>query len=260
MQGSDITVRLATTEADWCGAFRLRYRVFVEEFGSAGPGIDHTRRSESDRFDAIAEHLILVDGSIPPASHDHVVGTCRLVTREAAENSGHGFYSATEFNLEPLLAQQVSLLEVGRSCLLAPYRNGLNLHTLWMGLADHVLANNIGILFGVASFHGTDPVIFQQPLSYLHHHHLAPPGLRVASRACEDWQAILLSRSAIVRSEALTSMPPLIRTYLRLGGSVGYGAFVDTEFRTVDVCVLLDTERMRNNRRAAFARRWQSRT
>jgi len=260
MRDSDIVVRLARTENDRIGAFRLRYRVFAEEFGAMGSGIDHARRIESYVYDANAEHLILVDRSSPSASHDHIVGTCRLLARAEAKHNAHGFYSSTEFDLGRLLTRETSLLEIGRSCLLPAHRNGSTLYALWTGLADYVLTNNIQILFGVASFHGTDLRIFQQPLSYLHCHHLAPPDLRVASLASEDWQAILLPRSAIVRSQALALMPPLIKAYLRLGASVGHGAFVDAAFRTVDVCVIVDTERMRQNRQEAFKRQLSGRT
>ena len=46
------------------------------------------------------------------------------------------------------------------------------------------------------------------------------------------------------RAAALRAIPPLIKGYLRLGGCVGDGAFVDHDFNTVDVCLLMDTARM----------------
>ncbi|MCY4259190.1 MAG: GNAT family N-acetyltransferase [Rhodobacteraceae bacterium] len=250
--GNDIEIRLATTDDDRLGVYRLRYRVFQGEFGSTGAGVDHDRKTESDIFDSHAEHLIIVDRELSRGSRDHIVGTCRLLTSKSATASGPGYYSATEFDLGPLLKQNACLLEVGRTCLLPAYRNGATLYTLWTGLADYVLNHGIQILFGVASYHGTDPEPFRQSLSYLHHHHLAPPRLRVTSRDCRDWQSILLPPGSIDRRAALASTPPLIKTYLRLGGSIGHGAFIDTEFRTVDVCILLDTRQMHQSRRAAF--------
>jgi putative hemolysin len=54
----------------------------------------------------------------------------------------------------------------------------------------------------------------------------------------------LLAPKSLEPRAALAAMPPLIRAYLRLGGVVGDGAFIDHDFQTTDVCVILDTARM----------------
>jgi putative hemolysin len=41
---------------------------------------------------------------------------------------------------------------------------------------------------------------------------------------------------------ALTSLPPLIKGYLRLGGFVGDGAVIDTQFNTIDVAVVVQSD------------------
>ena len=41
---------------------------------------------------------------------------------------------------------------------------------------------------------------------------------------------------------ALTSLPPLIKGYLRLGGFVGDGAVIDREFNSTDVFIVVKTE------------------
>ena len=43
---------------------------------------------------------------------------------------------------------------------------------------------------------------------------------------------------------AMVQTPALIKAYLRLGGFVGEGAFVDHAFNTTDVCLVMDTDRM----------------
>ena len=40
---------------------------------------------------------------------------------------------------------------------------------------------------------------------------------------------------------------------LRLGGVVGEGAWIDRTFNTTDVCLILDTARMSERRRAIYA-------
>ncbi|MFP4238185.1 MAG: GNAT family N-acetyltransferase [Rhodosalinus sp.] len=243
-------VRLAEDEADRLAAQRLRYAVFVEELGAAGAMVDHAARLERDRFDAFADHLILVDPARDAAALDHVVGVYRLMRSDQAQAAGQ-FYGADEYDLRPLLASGRSLLELGRSCVHPDYRGGAAMFHLWTALADYVEARGIEILFGVASFHGTDPQALAEPLSLLHHRHLAPPELRVRSRAFTPMD--LMPEAAIDRRRAMLKVPALIKAYLRLGGFVGEGAFVDHAFNTTDVCLVMDTARL-NARQAAIYR------
>ena len=102
---------------------------------------------------------------------------CAAIRRAAGQ-----FYSEDEYDLAPLHRSGRSLLELGRSCIAKPYRGGPGIYHLWQGLADYVATHGIEILFGVASFHGTDPAPLAAPLSLLHHRYLAPPEMRVRAR------------------------------------------------------------------------------
>jgi putative hemolysin len=64
----------------------------------------------------------------------------------------------------------------------------------------------------------------------------------------------LLPENAIDRTAAMLATPALIKAYLRLGGFVGDGAFVDAAFNTTDVCLVLDTARMNDRQRAIYER------
>jgi len=235
----DFAVRLAAGPADVRAAQALRYEVFVEELGGDGPLVDHSARLERDRFDEVAAHLLLIDR----ARGGRVVGTYRLMDSVAAEAAGR-FYSEAEYDLGPLRSGGRRLLELGRSCLHADYRGGTAMHVLWIALAEHVARTGAEVLFGVASFHGTDPSDLAQPLSYLHHHHLAPPDLRVTARPPGAVALDLLPAHQVDRRAALLEVPALIKAYLRLGGTVGAGAWIDREFNTTDVCLLMDTARL----------------
>ena len=113
-----------------------------------------------------------------PAGLEDVVGAYRLLPSDRVGPEGR-FYSEGEYDLTPLRQSGRKLLELGRSCVHPDYRGGAAMYLLWNGLADYVLERGIEVLFGVASFHGTDVPALAQPLSYLHHHHLAPEALRV---------------------------------------------------------------------------------
>ena len=244
-------VRLAQSDEDLRAAQRLRYRVFVEELGGGGEMVDHTGRFECDRFDDFGDHMILVDHGQDAGALDQVVGVYRLMRRENAEAAGQ-FYSESEYDLAPLTASGRRLLELGRSCLAPEYRGGAAMYHLWNGLAGYVALHEIEILFGVASFHGTDIAALAQPLSLLWHRHLAPEALRVRSKVYQPMD--LIPADNLDRRAAMLQVPALIKAYLRLGGVVGDGAFVDHEFNTTDICLIMDTARMNAARRDIYGR------
>ena len=249
---SQYEVRLAQNEDDRVAAQRLRYAVFIEELGGNGPGVDHERRLECDPFDAYCRHLLLVDRNKPAG--EHVVGAYRMMLRSDAEAAG-GFYSASEYDLSPLIQSDRSLLELGRSCVHPAHRGGTSMYLLWNGLARFVLEQGVDVMFGVASFHGTDVDQLARPLSYLHAHHLAPEELRVTAIGENRRNMDLLPPSELDRVAAMQETPALIKAYLRLGGFVGDGAYVDHEFNTVDVCLVMDTTQMNAKSREAYTRK-----
>lgn len=239
-------VRIAATEEEVAAAQRLRYRVFVEEFGAAATPEDAALRRERDRYDPHFEHLILIDREADsPDPLDRVVGAYRLMTGARAK-AGIGFYGASEYDLAKLEAYPRNVVELGRSCVAAEHRGGLGMDLLWKGVGDFVTANEVEILFGVASFHGADPAPYAQALSFLHHRHLAPEDLRVRALPEHFVAMDRIPAEEVDRKVAMRQIPGLIKAYLRLGGFVGEGAWVDHEFNTVDVMVVMDTARMVN--------------
>ncbi|GAB4388148.1 L-ornithine N(alpha)-acyltransferase [Albidovulum sp.] len=251
-------VRLAECEADILAAQRLRYRVFIEELGGDGPLVDHAGRFERDEFDPVNDHLVLIDRRRDPARLDHVVGVYRLLRWDRAAAFGR-YYCDGEYDLARLRACGRRALELGRSCVAAELRGGPAMFLLWNALAQYVLDHRIEILFGVASFHGTDPAPLRLPLSWLHHHHLAPPVLRVRARP-EGFQRMdLIPPEGLDRRQAMAAMPALIKAYLRLGGFVGEGAFIDRDFNTTDVFLLMDTAAMSHRHKGFYTRKHEAR-
>ncbi len=238
--------RLAETADEIEAAQRLRYQVFVQELGGSGDMVDHEKRLEADRFDPYFDHLLLYDTL---RETDPVVGVYRLLRDSKAAEIGQ-FYSEDEYDLTALKTSGRKLLELGRSCLHPDYRGGMAMFHLWNALAEYVFAHEIEILFGVASFHGTDAAQLAHPLSHLHDRHLAPPDLRVRARAYQPMT--LVPADQIDRRRAVLETPALIKAYLKLGGFVGDGAFVDHEFNTTDVCLILDTARMNEKQKNLY--------
>ena len=251
MQEPQFAVRLASNADEVRAAQRLRYDVFVDELKAAGPMVDHASRLEHDRFDQFADHLLLVD--VARAEGDQVVGVYRLMTREMAERAGQ-FYCADEYDLGLLINSDLRLLELGRSCLHVDYRGGAGMLHLWGGLADYVASRQIDVMFGVASFHGTDVAQLAQPLTLLAEKHLAPAHLRVSAQGPTAVPLEQLPAGKLDRIAAVRQMPALIKAYLRLGGTVGEGAFVDHAFNTTDVCLILERAAMRGLQQTIYTR------
>lgn len=249
-------IRLAESRQDLQAAQRLRYRVFVEELGGDGPLVDHDRRLECDEFDPVVDHLCLIDKRRSAVGLDHVVGVYRLLRGDCAAQFGR-FYCDAEYDLAPLRGCGRPVLELGRSCVDPAIRGGSGMFLLWNALADYVLHHGIQILFGVASFHGTDTAMLAPSLSWLHHHHLAPPALRPVALPPGRHRMDLIPADRLDRREALLGMPALIKAYLRLGGMVGEGAFLDHAFNTTDVFLLMDTAAMSGKHRQFYEGRWQ---
>jgi len=250
-QDGNLELRLARSPSDVKAAQRLRYRVFVDELGGDGDLVDHDSRLEIDRFDPFCEHLLLIDKRRDAAAGDHVVGVYRMMTQRGADQAG-GYYSETEFDLAALHGSGRNLLELGRSCVDVGYRGGGAMFSLWNGLARYLTDNNKEILFGVASFHGVDLAKIAEPLSYLHKAHLAPIDLRVTARGTDARAMTILDPSTLERRRALRQMPPMIKAYLRLGGCVGQGCFLDRAFNTTDVCMVMDTARFSEAQRNRY--------
>jgi glutamate-1-semialdehyde aminotransferase/putative hemolysin len=238
---SDILdVRLAKTEDEIARALELRYRVFYEEMGARAGNDAAIRRRDTDQFDAVCDHLIVTDQST-----GDLLGTYRLIRREAAERVGH-FYSESEFEIGPLLAYTGELLELGRSCVAPSHRNGAAMTLLWNGIMDYVRRHDIRLLFGCASFPGRDPDAIAEQLALLHHRYRAPEELR--PRAVEG-RYIEMNRMALEQLDEeriMRGMPPLIRGYIAQGAAVGDGAVIDEAFNTVDVALVLLTDWLPN--------------
>jgi L-ornithine Nalpha-acyltransferase len=250
---SRYAVRLAASDEDRAGAQRLRYKVFVEEMGAAATAEERAARREWDDYDAYADHFLLIDRTADGDPLDRVVGAYRLIG-EAAAREGRGFYGESEYDLGALKTTGRKVLELGRSCVSREHRGGPAMHLLWNGLAGLVLEQNIEILFGVASFPGADPAPLAEALSYLHQTHLAPEDVRPRALAPNRIEMNLVPPQDIDAKRAMQAVPPLIKAYLRLGGFVGDGAYLDRQFNTIDVCLIMDTARMVAKYRAFYER------
>ncbi len=242
LRAGNLGVRIAVSPEEIDAAQALRYRVFYGEMGAHADAATAASGRDSDAFDPVADHLLVLDHNLGEGAAA-VVGTYRLIRRHAAAKVG-GFYSANEYDVAPLISRPGPVLELGRSCVDAAYRGRPTMQLLWGGIAAYVAKHSIEVMFGCASLPGVDPDALAIPLTYLHSAHLAPPEVRPRAVPERFVSMERMDPALIDRKAALSDLPPLIKGYLRLGGFVGDGAVVDPQFNTTDVCVVVMTERV----------------
>ena len=248
-----VEVKLAESAEEVEAAQRLRYKVFYEEY-AAKPNEEMAReRRDMDPFDQVADHLIVLDKSIADPI-DRIVGTYRMLCHGAASEHG-SFYTSDEYDIQPLINSGATLLELGRSCVLADYRTRPVLQLLWEGIIEYMLTHNVGTMFGCASLHGTDIDVLSERLAYLHHYHLAPEEMRPKALTERYIDMNLHAKEDIDAREIFKSLPPLIKGYLRVGCTIGEGAVVDTQFNTTDVCIVLPMQKFAPRYRRHYARK-----
>ncbi len=250
-----ILVRLAKSKAEIEAAQKLRYDVFYTEYGAKPENGMEALGLDFDRFDPLADHLIVIDTRIDMLPH-RVVGTYRLIRQEVAEKNG-GFYTKNEFDISPLLSACDNILELGRSCVHKDYRMRPVMQLLWQAIAEYIAHHNIELLFGCASFHGTDIQSVSEGLSYLYHKHLAPEDLCPQALPALYRPMNLKREGDYDPKRAFAALPALIKGYLRLGGFIGDGAVIDEQFNTIDVCVIVKTGLVSDRYRKHYERKTQ---
>ena len=253
-QIGSLQVRLARSAADVRSAQRLRYDVFYGEMSATPNRIAQFRRRDQDAYDAVCDHLLVLDSEVDKSlgkswssgRKPRVVGTYRVLRQDIAERST-GFYTQGEYDIAPLIAARSrthKFMELGRSCVLKPYRNKRTVELLWHGLWTYIREHKVDVMIGCASFEGTDPEEHAMALSFLHHFAMAPLEWRVRAHDHLHVPMDLLPKLHVDAKTAMKSLPPLIKGYLRLGAFVGDGAVVDRQFGTTDVLICLPVERI----------------
>ncbi len=247
-QGS-LEVRLARSLKEIKAAQKLRYQIFYEEMHARPDWRMRMTRRDIDEYDIFCDHLLVLDHDRPKGKR--IVGTYRLLRQEVAL-AHDGFYSSGEYDLSPLMTESFGaqigegrqLLELGRSCVHKDYRANSTINMLWKGIAEYLKDNNIAYMFGCASFEGTDPEAFKEPMAYLYHNHLVPDDFKVRALDNQFVEMNTMSAEEIDVRMARRALPPLIKGYLRIGCFIGDGAVVDEQFGTTDVFILLPVEKI----------------
>ena len=233
-------VRLAKNFKDIDAAQNLRYRVFYEEL-KAKPTIKNILyEKDFDELDPFCDHLLVIDHN-KSSGRKSIVGTYRLIRRPMTQIHGK-FYTEGEFDIKNILKTKGEILELGRSCVDKNYRDKPIIKLLWKAISAYMEHYKIKILFGCASFPGINYKKYKEQLSFLYHYHLAPESIRPKALLPNKIQLNYCEKKALNNYEIFKSLPPLLKGYLRLGAYVGDGAFIDKQFNTIDICIVLKSD------------------
>lgn len=220
--------RFAAGPADVMACQQLRHQCF---FG--GVGVDH------DLFDAACRHLMVEDRG------GRLVAAARLLNLHSGAQIGT-CYAAQFYDLSGLSQESRPMIEVGRFCIAPDVLDADVLRVAWGALTRLVDAQDIAMLFGCSSFTGTDPAPFGKVFGRLARKHLGPCDLRPAPKAKD------IIPFANAPQQGANPMPPLLRTYLAMGGWVSDHAVVDHAMNTLHVFTCLDVASVPPARAAAL--------
>jgi putative hemolysin len=209
-------------------AQRLRYQIFADEMGAKldTPVAGH----DIDRFDDYCEHLLARD-----TETNQVVGTYRVLTPTQAARAG-GSYSDTEFDLSPLRHLRPKMVELGRSCVHAEYRQGGVILALGSGLYEFMARNKLETMIGCASIPMLHNCLVSGDVAasvwrQMREKHLASPELRVKAHLPLPVEKL---------DDSLDVAPPaLIKGYLRQGAKVLGAPAWDPDFNSADLPLLI---------------------
>lgn len=135
----NFTVKTAQSSDELREILKLRHQIFIEE----GLGSSRFMQLDFDKFDLVADHILLIDNA-----EDKVIGTYRILSSDLVKT----FYSATEFVMDRFLREALGLkLELGRACIDKDYRKGSAIHLIWKGLGRYACLTSADYFFGCTS-------------------------------------------------------------------------------------------------------------
>ncbi|MFT5136536.1 MAG: putative hemolysin [Arenicella sp.] len=241
MSAGQYDVRLAKTISEIEAAQSLRYNVLFEESGGRINREMLNTQREEDQWDDIAYHVIVIDRR----KQDEIVGTVRLVSGHALKHD-QDFYTEHAFDLTKLLGHYQNTLELSRACVCPEGRGGAILMLMWKFTMQFIEQNDYDVLFGCASFSGTDYHQHTEILSYLYDKHLADPELMPAPRA--EVKSVNIKGFQMVPQKGKNrgKVPTLLRGYLKIGARISDYAIIDPIFNTTFVAIYVDTRQMFN--------------
>ena len=228
------TARLAATPQDIARAQTLRHHCFIANRGLV------TVATDTDAFEDMGQHILVEDTRFA------TLVCCFRLMHFASGASITASYSAQFYDLARLAAYPAPMAELGRFCIHPEHADPDILRLAWGALTRIVDASGVQMLFGCTSFQSADPARHQEALAWLNAKHLA----------LAQWRPVQKSPHAYAFAQILhatpqtapSTLPPLLRTYLAMGGWVSDHAVIDAPLNTMHVFTGLEIAAIPPNR------------
>lgn len=211
--------RLAGAPADMAACLALRSTVFR-------PG---NSVGDEDEFDAACEHMLI------ERIEDRALMGCFRFLFVASGPEVDQSYSAQFYELSALRAFDGPMIEMGRFCIQPGLHDPDILRVAWGAMAEVVRTRRAELLFGCSSFEGTDIKQYHDAFAVLRDRHIAPKRWLPRIKAPRVFEYARRLRKTADPKAAMRVMPPLLKTYLAMGGWVSDHAVVDRDLGTLHV-------------------------
>ncbi|MEM0921785.1 MAG: GNAT family N-acyltransferase [Pseudomonadota bacterium] len=233
--------RTAEGAEDILACQRLRYLSFIEQ-----RGLDERASSEQvdyDEFDPQCAHMMVED-----AKSGQLVCCFRMMPLTDGREISRT-YSAKYYELSALEAFPGKMVEMGRFCIHPAWKDPDILRAAWAAMTRFVDEEGVELLFGCSSFHGVDEEQYADAFALLKERHIAPKRWlpRVKAPRVFPFVKTLKLRKPNLKL-AMKRMPPLLRTYLVMGGWVSDHAVIDNELNTLHVFTGIEIKRVPKRR------------
>ncbi len=207
---------------------QLRYNYLLKYFNQDldDNGID------DDGYDEYSDSILVIDKST-----NKICGTYRVSTLKTLQ--GKPFKSEGEFIIDPIKNSGYGIVETGRAVVHSDYRDGVVIGLLWKGLFSYTKENNCKYIIGTVSFQGCDPTVFDKAFAYLRNNKLNTEFSIKAK--CNSYEYPVLENNYTLKE---SGMPSLMKTYLEIGSTVSINGFVDKEFNSCDVMIIMDIDNL----------------
>lgn len=228
-------VKTAESYKELLESFKLRHQVFYNEFMDLdGDGLDF------DKYDYYFDHLIIVH-----KENLKIIGTYRLNSSRFSKES----YTANEFDISFLRVLPGPHLELGRACIHKDYRKGSVISLLWRGIAEYMKLSGAEIIYGCSSLkinNAREAALVYKFLvdqNHIKHEYLLRPTKKYQMKDFDSWYNYFRSGlTEVQKQEAENLIPPLLKSYLKLGAKIGCEPAFDEDFDCIDLLTVLRKE------------------
>jgi putative hemolysin len=238
------SVRFSSAPRDVEAAQRLRFAAFIAARPGAALEGDRALGLDRDAYDDHCIHALVED-----VADGRLVCCFRMLHLKSGAEIGRS-YSAQWYELSRLADFDAPMVEMGRFCVAPGCRDPEVIRSAWTAMTAYVEENGVELLFGCSSFHGVDAEAYMDAFAYLKERHLAPkrwlPRVK-APRVFRFAKQLRLRRPDV--KLAMRRMPPLLRSYLLLGGWVSDHAVIDNDLNTLHVFTGVEISRVPASRR-----------